>query len=329
MGFSIRRFALALTVAATPLVLPAQSAQTRATVSKALPNYSPANQVKGVLEIPLTDALADLGDEWNHHFRQLQPDARLLFMPKLSKDCVASLTDGSRPLVIMAREMLPEETKAFQAKFGYLPMRIPVCMDATIVFVHKNNPLNSISMEQLDAIYSKDRLGGATAPITTWGDLKVRGELGKRAINAYARAEGAATRDHFKNSVLLKGEFRPGVIGRPDASALAESVETDETGIAFGSLSSWYAGVKVLAITPYQATDARFPNQENITSSKYPMPRLYYAYVNREPGKPLDPLVNETLHYLLSQEGQGDAADTGILPAPVEFLTIALKRLDR
>jgi phosphate transport system substrate-binding protein len=329
MGNSVGRITLALALCTLPVAVAAQSAQVRAVVSSDLPHYTPNTQLKAVLDLPGTDALSDLGDEWNHHFRQFHPDARINYMPKLSKECVEALTEGAAPLVITAREMTPEETKAFQAKHGYIPMRIPICTDATIVFVHKSNPLTSITMEQLDAIYSKDRLGGAAAPITTWSDLKVRGDLGKRPINAYARAEGAATREHFKQAVLLKGEFRPGIIPRQDAMALAESVVTDETGIAFGSLSSWYAGVKVLPIVPYQASDARFPNQENITTSKYPMPRLYYAYLNRVPGKPLDPAVNEVLHFLLSQEGQGDAADTGIIPAPVEFLTIALKRLDR
>lgn len=208
-------------------------------------------------------------------------------------------------------------------------MRIPVCLDAIIVFVHKNNPLKSISLEQLDAIYSKDRLGGAAAAVVTWGDLKVKGPLAERPVTAYARAEGVATRDGFQSTVLRHGEFRAGIQVRPDAPALAEAVVTDETAIAFGSLASWYAGVKVLPVTPYLAKDARFPDQANVTSSRYPMPQLYYAYVNRTPGKPLNPEVSEFLRFILSQEGQGAAADVGILPAPAEFLTIALKRIER
>ena len=303
MGKSTRRTVLLIALATLPFstILQGQGAQVRATVSTSLPHYMPAAQLTAQVEVPGTDALSELGDEWNRLFVQYQPGSRLIYVPKLTKEAVKDLQDGTRPMIITARDMTTEELSAFQAKYGYMPMRIPVCLDATIVFVHQANPLSSITMEQLDAIYSKDRLGGAKAPVLLWSDLNVKGGLGKRSIQAYARAEGAATRDAFKTTVLLKGEYRQGILPRPDAASLAEAVVTDETGIAFGSMASWYAGVKVLPIVPYKATDARFPTQENVTSSRYPMPRLYYAYVNRAPGKPLDPGVNEVLHLILSQ----------------------------
>jgi len=329
MGKSCFHAALALCIAAGAPALRAQTTQVRAKVSTALPNYAPTRQVTTRLDIAGTDALSDLGDEWNRIFRQYHQQGGISYLPKVTKDAVKDLAEGAMPLIITARELTTEENKAFQTKFGYMPMRIPVCMDALIVFVHKNNSLSSITMEQLDAIYSKDRLGGAKEAIKGWDDLRVRGDLGKREIRAYARGEGTAIRDAFQAAVLLKGPYRAGLIQKDDSSSLAEAVVTDEAGIAFGSLASWYAGVKVLAVVPYKATDARFPNQENVTTSRYPMPRMYYAYVNRAPGKQLDPAVDEFLRFILSQEGQGAVADVGILPAPPEFLTIALKRLDR
>ncbi|BDU78053.1 PstS family phosphate ABC transporter substrate-binding protein [Mesoterricola sediminis] len=327
MGLSILRIAAILALAALPQA--AQTAQMRAKVSEALPHYNPTVAVNGAVEIPGTDAISDLGEEWGRLFHQYQPQGRIVYVPKLTKEAVKDLTEGTRPLVITARELSQDEMKAFQAKHGYMPMRIPVCLDAIIVFVHKNNPISSISMEQLDAIFGQERHGGYKEPAATWSDFRVRGDLGKRAIVAYGRGEGTTTREAFQASVLLNGPFKAGVIAKPDASSLAESVITDEAGIAFGSLASWYAGVKVLPVIPYKSSDARLPNQDNVTLSRYPMPRLYYAYLNRAPGAALDPALGEVLHFLLSQEGQGVAADVGLLPAPHEFLTIALKRLER
>jgi len=331
MGRTIRPTALLIGLAAVAgsALLLGQTPQLRAKVSTELPHYAAAVAVKGTLEIAGTDALLDLGEEWGQAFRRYQPDARLAYAPKLSKEAARDLIDGTRSLIIIARDLTQDELKAFQAKYGYAPMRIPICLDATIVIVHKNNPISAISMEQLDAVYSKERRGGAPTAAVLWGDLGVRGGLGKRPITAYARAEGAATRDAFQNTVLLKGEYRAGIQPRDDSGALAEAVTTDETGLAIGSLASWYAAVKVLPIIPYKGTEPRFPSPENVTTGKYPMPRLYCAYVNRAPGQPLEPLLNEALHFLISQEGQGVAADTGILPAPPEFLSIAQKRLDR
>jgi phosphate transport system substrate-binding protein len=319
----------ALAALSSGFMLVAQTAQVRGKVSPAIPHYQPVAQLQGNLEILGTDVMADVGDAWARAFKGFQPKGGLVYVSSLTTPIVKSLVDGSRPLVITSRELTHEEQGAFQAKWGYLPMRIPVCLDATIVFVHKNNPINTISLQQLDAIYSQSRLGGAKAPAVVWGDLGVKGELAKRPIHAYSRAEGTGTRTAFKDTVLLKGAFRPGVLDCDDTSALAESILTDVTGIAYGPLASWYANVKVLAVIPYGATDPRFPNQENITNSNYPLARLFFAYVNRVPGKPLDPAVNEALHFILSQEGQGAAADVGIMPGPPEFQLPAIKRLDQ
>jgi phosphate transport system substrate-binding protein len=184
-------------------------------------------------------------------------------------------------------------------------------------------------MEQLDAIYSRNRLGGAPAAAVVWGDLGVQGELAKRTINAYARAEGTATRSAFGTVCLLGGPYRAGIIDREDSSALAEAVSTDAAGIGFGPMASWFATNKTLPVVPYAATEARYPTQEMVTTSKYPMPRLFYAYLNRAPGQPVPTPVNEALHYILAQEGQNVVADIGLLPGPVEFMSIALKRLAR
>lgn len=309
--------------------LKAQTAQTRAKVPASIPRYQAQAAVKGPIDLPGADELMDLGDEWSAGFRKFHPEANLIYRSKLTKDAVKDFQDGTALLILADREFTPEETKAFQTKFGYMPMRIPVCLDANIVFVNKSNPITSITMEQLDAIYSRTRLGGAKAPALTWGDLGVKGEWAKTPIVAYARAEGTNTRTSFAAQAMLKGEYRPGIQERGDSSALAEAVMTDRAGIAFGTMASWYFANKVLPVAPYHMEDARFPNQENVTTSKYPMPRLFYAYLNRTPGQPLPPAVNEVIHFLLTQEGQNAVADSGLLPGPPEFIQIALKRLSR
>jgi phosphate transport system substrate-binding protein len=309
--------------------LQAQTAQTRAKVPAVIPRYQPQVQVKGPIDLIGTDALSDLGEEWSSAFRKVHPEANLIFRPKLTKDAVKSFVDGTSLLIITAREFTPEEAKSFQTKFGYLPMRIPICLDANIVFVNKNNPLTSITMEQLDAIYSKSRLGGAKSPALVWGDLGLKGEWAKLPIQAYSREAGTAARSSIAEKVMLNGEFRQGIQDRNDASSLAEAVMTDQTGIAIATMSSWYFANKVLPVVPFHAEDARFPNQDNVTTSKYPMPRLYYAYLNRTPGAPLPGPVNEIIHFLLTQEGQNAVADSGLLPGPPEFITIALRRLSR
>jgi phosphate transport system substrate-binding protein len=309
--------------------LQAQTAQIRAKISPVIPAYQPKIQVKGPIDLIGTDSIPDLGEEWSAAFRKSHPEANMIYRPKQTKEALKGFIDGSTLLVITSREMTADETKAFQAKFGYMPMRIPVCLDANIVFVNKVNPITSISMEQLDAIYSRTHLGGAKAPAVVWGDLGLKGEWSKMPIHAYTREVGASTRSSIQEKVLLNGEFRQGILDRTDPDALAQAVTTDQAGIAIATMSSWYIANKVLPVTPFQGEDARFPNQENVTTSRYPMPRLYYAYLNRTPGAPLPGPVNEVIQFLLTQDGQNAVADSGLLPGPPEFITIALKRLSR
>ena len=309
--------------------LQAQTAQVRAKVSSVIPVYEPKAQIKGALDLIGTDALSDLGDEWSSSFRKFHPGSNLIYRPKLTTDAVKNLIDGTTLLIITARLFTADETKAFQTKYEYMPMRIPVCLDANIVFVNKNNPITSITMEQLDAIYSKTRLSGAKAPALTWGDLGLKDEWAKLPINAYTRQPSSATYASVVEKVALNGELRPGILERADDSALAEVITTDQAGIAIGTMASWYFANKVLPVVPAHVDNARFPDQDNITTSRYPMPRLYYVYLNRTPGAILPAPVNELIHFLLSLEGQNAVADSGLLPGPPEFLQIAIKRLNR
>jgi phosphate transport system substrate-binding protein len=318
---------LALTVA--PGRLDAQQAMVRAKVSESLPHYRPEFLIKKPLSIPCTDSLTDLTGDWNRLYRRHQPGASLVFPPKLTNDALKLLHDGSASFVITSREMTMEEEKSFTARFGYPPTRIPIATDAIIVIVNRANPLTSISMAQLDAIYSQNRMGGAMSPALMWSDLGVKGELANRPIRPYSRAENTATYTAFKSMALLGGAFRADLTIREDPAALAEAVSTDITGIAYGPLATWFATNKTLAVAPYESSEARMPTQEAVNASQYPMPRLYYGYLNRAPGKPVDPALNEAIHFFLSQEGQNVVADTGLLPGPAEFMTAALKRLER
>ena len=192
--------------------------------------------------------------------------------------------DGAPDHRLPRETHLRRKTTAFETKFGYPPMRIALCMDANIVFVNKANPITSISMEQLDAIYSKRRLG-KPGPAEVWGDLGVRGELAKRTINAYSRAEGTGTRASFANMALLGGRV-PGRDHRPGGflDALAEAISTDVAGIAYGPMASWFATNKTLPAALVTAPKGDSPPGDGDLQPDTPCPRLFFAYLNRAPG---------------------------------------------
>ena len=182
--------------------------------------------------------------------------------------------------------------------------------------------ITAITMEQLDAVYSRSRKGGAAGPALVWGDLGVKGAMAQMIIHAYALPEGSASCTAFATTAMLKGSYRAGILAREDAPAQADAVSTDVAGIAFGPMASWFATTRTLPVAPFHGGEALFPTQERVTAGQYPMPGIFYGYLNRAPGRPVDPAVNEALHFILAKEGQTIVADVGLLPGPVEQMNI-------
>lgn len=311
------------------LALSAQDlVQYRPKVAPEILTYKPAVAVTGELQIPITDALVDVGIELQRSFKAIHSGANLQFQPKTSNEAIQAFTEGNSNFIFTARELTPEEIRAFQAKKGYVPMRIPIAMDATIICVSKGNPATKISMEQLEAVYSAGRVGASKGTASVWGDVGLRGDWAKRSITPYARQEGAAIRNFFAKVALQGAAFKPTVQGVPDNAGLTEALITDPTGIMFTSISSWMASFKVIPVVPLQGTEAFPPTQEAIAQGKYPLVRMFYAYVNKAAGKPLPGLTDEALRFVLSRNGQDVFADNGLIPVPSDLTQMALRRLN-
>jgi len=324
MPLPFRPFTFAL---AAVLPLAAQLNQYRAKVDPGIQPFQPGAAVTEVITSVGSDPLAQVCDEWDNAFRKVHPAARLKFTPSTTPPAVKAFTEGGALLAFLAREMTPGEVKAFEARHGYPPVRIPICIDATIVFVNRSNPIKKVTMAEMDAIFGTKRLGGAPQDIVTWGGMGLRGDWAKRTITPISREKNTAICQLFREQVLLKGECKPTILERPDANSVAESVMTDPGAIGYAPIVAWYSSNKVLPVVPYQSEDAVPPTQEAVTAGKYPMTRLNYLYVNRAPGKPLPPAVREFAVFVLSREGQECVAEAGLFPAPADLVKAGLRRL--
>jgi phosphate transport system substrate-binding protein len=303
--------------------------QTRAIVSPTIPKYAPNQTITEEVKIVGADSLEDSAIEWNKGFRNFHPQSQVSYNPQVSGIAIQELIKGTSTLILTGRDMTTEEMAAFQAKNSYLPTRIPICLDAVIVFVNRGNPINELSLNQLDAIYSSTRLTGTKLTGAAWGEFGARGDWKERKVSPYIREDGAAIRSYFQTAVLGKGsKFKDTVQIRLDGMSMAEAVVTDPTGIGFHSMQSWYASAKVIAIAPRDGQKAEPPNQEAVSAGKYPLVRSFYMIMNKAPGKPMAPAYQEFAKYLLSSDGQNVIADTGFIPAPADFILMGLKRLN-
>jgi phosphate transport system substrate-binding protein len=227
----------------------------------------------------------------------------------------------------MSRTMKEAEIDAFEKKHGYKPTAVRVAIDALAVYVHKDNPLDKLTLPQVDAIFSKGRQGGAKEDIATWGQLGLTGDWAKRPISLYGRNSASGTYVYFKEHALYKGDYKNTVKEQPGSAAVVNGVTEDMAGIGYSGIGYRTSGVKPLSIASKDGGEYITTDPENVYSGKYPIARFLYVYVNKAPNKPLDPLVNEFLRFVLSQEGQTIVVKDGYLPLTAKMLADDLGKL--
>ena len=338
-----RTFSRAAGVAAlaVSLVLPmAASAAPQVPVDPSLPDYVPQHEVAGrVVGYSGMDTVERMMAAWSAAFREFQPNAHFSVVQK----------DGLGPEDRIAlgpdtMEVFHPTDLAYENAYGYEPFRVKVCAAAYIlkshvsaigVYVNKDNPLTSISLRKLDAVFSAERRRGYPADITTWGQLGLTGPWADRPIHIYGFYWRDDVTDYFKKLVTLDAPFKssyeiPGgdmTRSTPKvAAAIMSALARDPDGISFGNASYMTPDVKPLALSVDGVTSP-FSLSE-IASGRYPLQRYLYIYVNRKPGQPLSPLLKEFLRFVLSRQGQSLVNKDQYLPLPPSVDARELQKLN-
>lgn len=321
MRMKILALALAL-VAGGPLAAQAVKVDANLTTYKKVPG------VTGNLNSIGSDTLNNLMTFWVESFSKHYPNVRIQVEGKGSSTAPPALIEGTAQLGPMSREMKSEEIDKFEKKYGYKPTRIAVAIDTLAVFVHKNNPLKELSMQEVDAIFSKTFKGGHKE-IKTWGDLKVKGEWAVKPLSLYGRNSASGTYGYFKEHALYKGDYKDTVKEQPGSSSVVQGVGADKFAIGYSGIGYATSGVRALPLSDDKRYNGQAfaPTYENALNGKYPLARFLYIYLNRNPKKPLDPLTLEFLKFVLSKEGQEIVVKDGYLPLTAKLEAQELAKL--
>lgn len=291
------------------------AARVPAQESDPLPPYEKVSgEVAGSLKCVGSDTMNNLVALWVEGFKKSYPGVREGIEGKGSASAPPAITEGTASFGPMSRDWKPSEIDAFREKNGYPPTVVPVAIDMLAVFVHKDNPIASLSLQQVDAIFSKNRNGGAKADIRTWGDLGLEGEWKNRPISLYGRNATSGTYGYFKENALFKGDFKPTVKEQPGSSAVVQAVASDKAGIGYSGFGYVTADVRAVPLSLEPGGEAVPTEAEHAYSGDYPLARFLYLSVNHKPDTPLDPLRREFLRYVLSADGQADVKKDGYLP---------------
>ena len=271
-----------------------------------------------------SDTMGELMTGWTEGFCKFYPNVLPEVEDKGSATAPPALIQGTANFGAMSRNWKKEEIDQFETKFGYKPTMLPAAIDMLAVYVNKDNPLKGLSFQQIDAIFSKNRKGGAAKAITTWGDLGLEGSWKDKPIDLYGRNSASGTYAYFKEHALFQGDYKDSVKLEPGSSAVVQAVASDKYGMGYSGIGYKTAGVLAVPLAVKEGQPFAPAVAENAYSGRYPLARFLYVSVNDKPDSKLDPLRAEFLKYILSRNGQERVIANGYLPIPS---TIAAKDL--
>ncbi len=309
-----------------PEPLDLASQQTAGTVSE-LNDYQRVTGISGNLSSAGSDTLANLMTLWSEAFTREYPSVNVQVQAAGSSTAPPALAEGTANFGPMSRALKDNEIEHFEERYGYRPTAIRVAIDAVAVFVHKDNPLQSLSLQQLDAMFSVTRRCGARRELRFWGDLGLTGGWYDRPIQLFGRNSVSGTYGYFKSIALCAGDYRNSLNEQPGSASVVQAVASSLDAIGYSGIGYKSSGVKALAISTAGA-EAVAASLRTAADGTYPLSRYFYIYVNKPPNQPLPPLEREFLQLVLSRQGQEIVAKDGYIPISAQIAARELAKLE-
>ena len=298
-----------------------------ADVDSAIPVYESTSGVSGNLSSVGSDTLANLMTLWAEDFKRVYPNVNIQIQAAGSSTAPPALTERTANIGPMSREMKDNEIEAFESRYGYKPTAVPVAIDALAVYVHKDNPIEGLSLPQVDAVFSSNQRCGFATDVVNWGQLGLSGPWQQRGMQLFGRNSVSGTYGYFKEAALCDGDFKNNVNEQPGSASVVQSVSTSINGIGYSGIGYRTSSVRAVPIARIEGGDFFEATPENSVAGNYPLARFLYVYINKAPNTPLPPLEREFLKLVLSQSGQNVVLKDGYIPLPARVVEGTLRNL--
>ncbi|MEM6998715.1 MAG: phosphate ABC transporter substrate-binding protein PstS family protein [Pseudomonadota bacterium] len=267
-------------------------------VDAGLADYAKASGVSGNISSVGSDTLANLMTFWAEEFKRLYPNVNVQIQAAGSSTAPPALSEGTSNFGPMSRKMKDKEVASFEGKFGYKPTAIAVAIDALAVYVNKDNPIEGLTIPQVDAMFSATRKCGYENDITTWGQLGLTGDWANRPVQLYGRNSVSGTYGYFKKKALCKGDYKDNVNEQPGSASVVQGITKSLNGLGYSGIGYKTSGVKAVPIAKKEGGNYVEATPINASAGKYPLGRFLYVYVNKQPNKALPPLEKEFMKVL-------------------------------
>jgi len=255
-----------------------------------------------------SDTMVNLAQAWSEEYAKVEPNVSVEVSGGGSGTGIAALINGTVDIVNSSRPMSQDEIDKATAEAGHAPVEYIVGYDALAIYVHKDNPLNEITIEQLADIYGE---GGQTEK---WSQLGIQNTLcGNDEIIRVSRQSSSGTYLYFREHIL--GKTRDYKLGSTDLHGSKDVVELiGKTPCAIGYSGMGYAtpAVKMLHVAKKAGENYYAANIENTLNNTYPIARPLYIYTH---GIPND-ATKKYIEWIMADAGQSIVAQTGYVPLP-------------
>lgn len=250
------------------------------------------------LTIKGSDTMVVLAQRWADAFMQANPGIQVQVTGGGSGTGIAALLNRTTDLAVSSRPIRAREVATAVLNSGQKPAETTTALDGIGIVVHKENPVEALSMEQLEAIF--------TGKITNWKE--VGGP--DLEMTVYSRENNSGTYAFFRDHVLNGQDFSQRAQTMVGTAALMSAVSQDPRGIGYGGIG--YTGdIRVLPVIPVGAAKPVPPTEENVISRAYPISRELFIYVDPVA---LKPESNAFIAFVLGADGQRIVREVGFYP---------------
>lgn len=268
-----------------------------------------------------SDTLGELMQAWAQAYARIAPQVRIQIRTPGSAAAPATLALGAADIGPMSRPMNASELADYRARRGRDPGRIRIAFDAVAVFVHPDNPLPSLRLEDVPRIWS-ERTACSDAPAAHWSDLGVSTtSLAPQSVLRLGRNTASGTFEFFHDAALCNGRYRADVVQFPGAGAIVAAVAQTPNAIGYAGIGHVNGLVRVLPLSRGDGAPV-LPDAASVISGRYPLTRSLYLYFNRaDDGRP-DPTTADFLRFALSATAQEIVASRGFVALPAADVSL-------
>ena len=296
------------------------TAQLKPTIDPQIQAYVRGNPISGTLTVTGSDTMKLLTQRWESKLREFYPDFVIQVQGLGSETGPPALLEGKAQIAALSRKMTSAEIAVFTKRYGYEPTEVPVAADALAIFVHRDNPVIGLTLQDLEAIFCKERRRGADQLIANWGQVGLTDEWSHASIHLHGRNASSGTATFFREHVCQNGEFHPTMRQAPGSASVVVEVMKDRYAAGFSGIGYQTSTVRPIALSERKGGAFIEPNFETVIKGTYPLRRHLYLYVNKPPKSVLPATVSEFIKFAMSQEGQQIVVKEGFFPLPAEEL---------